>query len=225
MPSFIETFINTYSGLSSETKPTVAGGYKIPNGSRWREVDTEKVFTFNLSDDTWYLSNPRIDSITHALETITYSHHEIHSGSHYYIENHTTLGSGDKLYVKLVTPNTTKWAHFLWEISSSFILETNLYEGSSGGMAGGGAATPINNNRNSANTSDMVITSGVAVATTLGTKISSIKWGSRSIGGGHSREDEILLKQNTTYLREFISGTNSNIISFKASWYEHTNKA
>ena len=162
-----------------------------------------------------------IDQATNALNTVDYPHHEIHSGSHYYISGFTTLDSADTLYIKLVTPDTTKWSHFIWEINSSFILETNLIEAPTGGMAGGSGVTPINNNRNSVNVSGMVLTSGVT-ACTGGTKIDSIKWGARSAGGGHSREDELILKQNTIYCREYISGTNANIVNFRASWYEHT---
>jgi len=51
---FLEATIKTYSGLSSETKPTIAAGNNVPNGSRWREVDTGKTFYFNLADDAWY---------------------------------------------------------------------------------------------------------------------------------------------------------------------------
>ena len=54
MPDFFEQSINNYSGLSIETKPTIAAGNNVPNGSRWREVDTNKVYFFNSSDDTWY---------------------------------------------------------------------------------------------------------------------------------------------------------------------------
>ena len=54
MADFFEETIKNFSGLSSETKPTIAAGNAVPNGSRWREVDTEKVFYFNVSDDTWY---------------------------------------------------------------------------------------------------------------------------------------------------------------------------
>ena len=80
MADFFEQSINTYSGLSSETKPTIAAGNTVPNGSRWREIDTENVWFYNLSDDTWYLSGPKIDSATHATTTIEYEHHEIHGG-------------------------------------------------------------------------------------------------------------------------------------------------
>jgi len=164
-----------------------------------------------------------IDSVTQAQSTITYPHHEIHSGSHYYIEGHATLGNADELRVKLVTPNTTKWAHFLWEISSNNILTTELWEGASGGMTGGADKTPLNNNRNSTNTSGMVITSGVIAATDDGLQIGNGAWGSRT-GGGQNREEEIILKQDTIYLRKFISGAAANIVSFKATWYEHTSK-
>ena len=57
--SIVESTIKTYSGLSSETKPTIAGGTDVPNGSRFREVDTEKKYFFNISDDTWHLFNTR----------------------------------------------------------------------------------------------------------------------------------------------------------------------
>lgn len=165
-----------------------------------------------------------VDDITETLQIIDYAHHEIHSGSHYYIEGMLTMTLNQVLYIKLVTPDTTKWAHFLWDIQSSDILEALLYEGASGGMTGGAGVTPINNNRNSANTSGVTITSGVTVATDLGTLISQCKWGTKQAGGGNQREDEIMLKQNETYLRKFTSGANGNLVCFKANWYEHTNK-
>ncbi len=92
-------------------------------------------------------------------------------------------------------------------------------------MAGGVGATPINNNRNSTKTSGNVITTGVTAATSDGTLISSACWGSRKVGGNSSREDEIILKQDTTYLRKFTSGAADNLVSFKALWYEHEDKS
>jgi hypothetical protein len=163
------------------------------------------------------------DDATGLMNVITQEHHEIHDGNHYYMEGYLTMGISDTLYVKLVTPDNAKWSHFLWSIESGGILETTLHEGVSGGMTGGSSVTPVNNDRNSANASNLVITSGVTVASDLGLKISGCKWGSRQIGGGQSREDELILKQNTTYLRTFLSGASSNLVCFKATWYEHTN--
>jgi len=170
----------------------------------------------------------RMDAATHGLITIGYVHHEIHEGSHYYITGHVTLANEGVLRVKLVTPDSAKYAHFLWSIGSSGILQASLYEGASGGMAGGSGVTPINSNRNSANTSGVVITSGVAAADAAGTLIDDAKWGSNAfkatVGGGSSRDDEIMLKRDTTYLRVFTSGAADNIVQFRASWYEHTNR-
>ena len=36
--------------------------------------------------------------------------------------------------------------------------------------------------------------------------------------------DELMLKQNAVYCRAFTSGSASNLVGFKASWYEHTDK-
>ena len=54
MADFFETVVKNYSGLSSETKPTIAAGNNVPNGSRWREVDTGCIYFFNESNDAWY---------------------------------------------------------------------------------------------------------------------------------------------------------------------------
>ena len=176
------------------------------------------------------LKRVRADSTTHTLQTIDYAHHEIHAGSHYYIEGHTTLEDGDDLFVKLVTPDTAKWAHFVWDINSTGVLETTLDEGATGGMTGGTGPSPLNNNRNlTANTSGMTITTGVSDASSYDTRVSNQKFGvaanpTRVVGGGATRENEIILKQNTIYLRSFTSTSADNVVSFKASWYEHENR-
>ncbi len=43
----------------------------------------------------------RIDASTHSLQTLDYAHHEVHSGSHYYIQGHTVLASAGVLRIKL----------------------------------------------------------------------------------------------------------------------------
>ena len=49
-----EVVIKNYSGLSTEEKPTNAAGGTIPNGSRWREVDTGRTYFYELHTDSWY---------------------------------------------------------------------------------------------------------------------------------------------------------------------------
>ena len=70
MSDSFETVVKNFSGLSSETKPTIAAGNAVPNGSRWREVDSTgkvtKIFHFNLADDKWYESGEHLKSISSA---------------------------------------------------------------------------------------------------------------------------------------------------------------
>jgi len=241
--------------------------------------------------------NARLDRVTRSLQFVDCFHHEIHEGSHFFLEGYAELGAAGTFYVKLVTPDDSKWGHFIWEIGSIGILTTTLDEDATGGMAGGSRATIHANNRNTncwtgshtggngeatvltdstqswdvggligmqvfnstdgssgiitdndgttvtvaalaggtdndwdtndvyeINQSQFVITSNVAIATSYTQRVSNVKFGSRSSGGNVSRVDELILKQDTTYLRSFTSGSASNIINFKASWYEHTDK-
>ena len=75
MADFFEEVVKNYSGLSSETKPTIAAGNSVPNGSRWREVDTGRVYNFNKFDDAWYhFEGPysRMKTYSHASGNIKY---------------------------------------------------------------------------------------------------------------------------------------------------------
>ena len=166
--------------------------------------------------------NIQQDASTHALITTEYEHHEIHSGSHYFVAGFSTVSSGDSAYFSVTTPNTNKWAHMVFDVSGSGILSTYVYEGST--VTGGAAVVPWNNNRNSSNTSVLTLNGSPSI-TSAGTCIDSSKVGSGpKTGGSIQRNKELILKQNTTYLYIFISGAASNIVSYNGSWYEHTNK-
>lgn len=248
-----------------------------------------------IADSTDPSLKAKLDKTTLSFQTIDYPHHEIHSGSHFFIEGYATLATNTSMYVKLVTPDTARWGHFVWEINSSAILESTLKEDATGGMTGGLRTTIHANNRNvncwtgrhtgannaavltdstkswtvdeligfqvfntldgssgfvASNTADTVtltsltggtdndfdtndeyeinrsgfiITSGVIACTDYIQLLGNIKFGSKSGGGAHGREDEIILKRNTVYCRNFTSRTANNIVNFKATWYEHTN--
>jgi len=66
MANNFETVVKNFSGLSTETKPTIAAGNAVPNGSRWREVDTGLTYHFNLGDDAWHVSGKHIEAISGA---------------------------------------------------------------------------------------------------------------------------------------------------------------
>jgi len=169
-----------------------------------------------------------LDPSTEGQVVVDHHSYGIHEGEHFYMEGFTTLGSAGTLYVKLVVPDLPKRPHFHWTIQSSGILESNFYEDVAGGMAGGVPVTPLNNNRNDTGSSILTLTKGVSVGSDLGTTISSMKVGGTGFktvtGGGDTRSEEIILKQDTTYLREFISSSDDNIVSFRAMWFEHTDR-
>lgn len=172
------------------------------------------------------LQNAR-DGITKALSVVDYSHHEIHSGSGYYVEGHTALSDTEELNVKFVTPNSAKQCHFVWTIEVTGETEIDLYEDAVGGMAGGTTLTVLNNNRNSTKSSSMAFVSGVTTSTAVGTQLHNWITGaagnpSRNVpGNGSERADEIILKTNATYLGRIVSNSTGNNVAFRASWYEH----
>ena len=110
--------------------------------SYWRNLVARWGSSAGGTDDV------RIDASTNSLQTVSYEHHEIHSGSAYYAEGHTTLATAGEYYLKFVTPDTAKWGHFTWIISSNGITNISAFEGSSGGMAGGSRQTIHAHNRN-----------------------------------------------------------------------------
>lgn len=162
------------------------------------------------------------DAATGVDMGIDYRHHKIHSGNHYFLDGYTVLGDGDTLAISVTTPNTAEWSHVIFDISSSLGMHTELWEGATS-TTGGVAVTPVNNNRNSANTSSLVFAQAPTFVLGGATKISKPGWGSNKAGGATSIIDEIIFKQNTIYIRLFISDANTNTVGFKVGFYEHTN--
>jgi len=168
-----------------------------------------------------------VDETTGSMVITTQEHHEIHEENHYFLENYQDVGSGVSLYMTIVTPDTTKWAHMVALFSSEAEAYYEVYEGAAAGT-GGSVLTARNNNRNSENTSGLVITLGVTPGAT-GTLLFAHKLGSgtnpsQSSPGESSRGSEIILAQDTIYLVKMTSGAADNAISYRLSWYEHTNK-
>lgn len=172
-----------------------------------------------------------VDGATTSLKTVDYSHHEIHSGSHYFVTDVSDLAINNVLDVQFQTPDTAKWIHFTFSIDCEAETEWYVYETVTF-TATGSVITPYNNNRNSANTSGTIIyqQSNTSLANAnADTNITGstqllhgIVGAGRTNGGGHDRDDEVILKQNTKYCFRAIA-TVAGYISFDMDWYEHTN--
>lgn len=165
----------------------------------------------------------RLDPATNTLQTIDYPHHEIHAGSHFVYTDHVPLSSAETMEYLVTTPNTTRWAHMMFDLDGSAITQFELYEGAT--VSGSVAQTPGNNNRNSSTTPGVTVHKAIS-GSALGTRIHIYKGGSSSAqsrSGGQARNDtEIILKQNTKYVLKITSGSDNNLCNVRLEWYEHT---
>jgi hypothetical protein len=108
--------------------------------------------------------------------------------------------------------------------SSGIITDNDATTVTVTALTNGTANAWANADRYEINKSRMIIIPDVTACTGYTQRLENIKFGSKSSGGSHSRGDESIMKQNTVYCRYFKSGTASNIMNFKISWYEHTDK-
>ena len=173
-------------------------------------------------DDTYQV--PRIDQSTHAIDTITHTHHEVHAGSYYRSGMNFTLANGNVSTFGLITPNT-KELHITWTLDASADGTFTVLEDVTS-FSGGASVTPLNHNRNSSKPSGAVCTRGMTssdlITPTGGTTILNAVL-STGKGNAVSRDSgaEFILKCNSKYLFRYTNGTSNNIIQFAFEWYEH----
>lgn len=174
-----------------------------------------------------------LDNATNTMQTIDYEHHEIHSGSHYFIDGLADLSINHVLDFTWVMPNTTKWIHWTWTLEVESETLYQVYEGAVLTNPLANTFTPLNSDRNSANTSGTVMKyedqanlaaantdTDVSGATLIQTGI--IGTGKKS-AGADNRSHEIMMKQNTIYCLR-ATATAAGYQNFKMQWYENTNK-
>ena len=183
--------------------------------------------------------HPRVDAKTRSIATITYAHHKIHTGNHYFVEGFDgDMGSGVSKAFTVYVPVGAAIPHMQFAVTSNKILEVYIYEETGSGatcvQAGTGSpVTAINNNRNSNNTSGVHITLNPNIYNTgvysgNSTYLASMKFGTAApgnqlgLGGDAGHENEIMLKSGTTTIYQFISREASAIVSYHGWWYEHT---
>jgi len=166
------------------------------------------------------------DDTTGALLTVDYAHHEVHSGSHYFYKDYYTIAKNGVKQFAIVTPNTTKWAHFTYDIDAvSSSVTIQIFEAPTVNTIG--TSEPVRNrNRNYNDTPTTLLYEDTTVtADGIEIKATTVGAGKNSEGGASRDDQEIVLKQGTTYLIRITEGNiASTMINFKVDWYEHTNK-
>lgn len=174
----------------------------------------------------------RIDASTNSLQTVVYEHHEIHSGSHFFVVGYQDLAINRVLDFTWLMPNTTEWIHWSWNISTENETLWHVYENATETNPLANAITPLNSNRNSAHASATTMKfevqvnlaaanadTNVAGATLLEEGIS----GAGRDAGEADRNHELVLKQNTLYCLRAVA-TVAGYINFNMQWYEHVDK-
>ena len=169
------------------------------------------------------------DSTTGAMSTVDYAHHEVHSGSYFEYVNAQELTNAQTVSFVVVTPNTTKWAHFGFEIEGEAEFDLQMFEGATPSAVGTVVSAPavINANRNVSDVhTTLIYHTPTLGGGSKGTLIRRFHSGSgKAAGGKAGTPNEIILKQNTKYWFDLTNATSSdNWISWYIAWYEHTNK-
>ncbi len=172
----------------------------------------------------------KTDGATNAIQSISYPHHEIHSGSHFFIQSWEELDNNDTLSFGTFTHDTTRWKHMLFLLDCTGRIEFEIYEGSIFDTTSGIGFDPVNNNRNSTKASTLLVRHNPNF-TSAGTLLGKTNIGfalnnnpRSAIGNKSGRDGELVLKQNEYYRWHFVSDNNDNYVSFLAEFYEHINK-
>lgn len=168
----------------------------------------------------WQAGNDGIDRGTNTPVEITLEHNMIHRGKHFTIADYALnqAVSTTKDFV-ITTPAGLNRMHLLFGLSSSEGATLQIYEDCTN-VTGGTIKTPVNNNRGSAAVSSFTIVSDPA-SITLGIRLEGFLIGGRRTSGIVSRDEELVLKPESTYLFRITSLANSNDLGWEAYWYEH----
>ena len=173
------------------------------------------------------------DNSTASRVSITYEHHEMHSGSFFYVKNWADVdGSGTHVDFLWVVTDTTKLPHAQWAIDGEAEFTMSLYEAVV--VSDSGTPVPVfNANRNSAKTAlvEAYITPTLASgalgdASDGGTLVWAGKIGTgKKSTTGRTTSYEFIGKQNTRYwfrITKVAAGT--HWLDYDFNWYEHIDR-
>ena len=174
-----------------------------------------------------------------SLRRITDEHHEIHDGVHFHVSIvDETMADGDVIILAFKTPNTVKYVHMLTIFSAKVAGHVDLLEAGSWTHAQTSTVNIRNDNRNAGNTSGILndfAQTAFNAGSLLGGSLAALQslssttniWQDYIMAAGASRggirrgTDEVILKQNTTYVIRFTADGSSNGGFVALEWYEH----
>lgn len=173
------------------------------------------------------------------IPRIDFGHHMVHEGDSYMVHNdELTMINTETINIAFKTPAiTTKEIHMVIEYETLIGGYIEVLEAATWTAKTGTAATPINRDRNSSNTSEILgnettttFTTSNEVAidvTTILTTNATTIYMDRAPGAQNKKAhaqramEEIILLADTTYVIRFTAVGNSNSGFIRLSWYEH----
>ena len=168
------------------------------------------------------------------ITTIPVEHHEIHCGDSYEATYVGELANGASIDILIVVPNEgltetepglqqeKKQYHFKGSVNVESEATIEFFEGVT--VSANGDEIPVfNRNRNAAAYVDFLAIYQGATTTNTGTRIEVQKIGAGKFSGGEAgRQDEWILKDNTSYILRIKNDTTSaNYYAIKFDYYVH----
>lgn len=175
----------------------------------------------------YYVQN-FLESFTKAGKIIDNDHAYIHAGKGFEVSEKISIPSGQTRTYSIKTPSSG-YIHYRNERVATSADKVTLILKESATITGGTTLTPVNHNRVSSTTSNVVVKSSVTVSTSGTTVSTSFIGGGTGVGGARAGDDlkvsnEWVLKQNTTYTVDIGNGSSSaNDICINMFWYEESN--
>ncbi len=86
----------------TETQPVSVASFPLPTGAATSDNQINGDQTTQIVGVAKEYGKDGVDFSTNTLQSIDYPHHEIHGGSHYFIEGCATINNGSELRVKRI---------------------------------------------------------------------------------------------------------------------------
>lgn len=175
--------------------------------------------------------NLRADPSSHALVVISYPHHEIHDGEHFYAYKTASLTNGQILTLAITTTQLSKELHMFMDFNIATACLVEILEDCDA-FTGGTSFTPLNNLRDAQGKKPSTVsvltghTGSTPITIGSGTEIWAQNLGAGNRAGGTLAHDaEIIFKRNSKYLFRITNSTTTQGVTATLQWYEHHNRS
>jgi len=171
----------------------------------------------------------RIDASTHAQTTISYPHHEIHSGSSFVHKDVVDLTLGQVFDIRIAIPANLRKPHLVFDFEVESQTQWFFYETADIDVTGN-VRLGVNRNRVpplliAIPHIDEILNANIGDAN-ADTDITGITFelhgitGTKKESGSGGDRDEWVLTEETTYCLRFIADV-AGWVSYRLNWYEH----